>query len=48
MRAAEEWTRASGYPKLTLNVFEAISARGRSTSASATRSRPSAYVKILD
>jgi GNAT superfamily N-acetyltransferase len=48
MRAAEEWTRASGYTKLTLNVFEGNQRARQVYERFGYQVETLRYVKILD
>ena len=48
MRAAEDWSRASGYPKLTLNVFAGNQRARRVYERFGYQVETLRYVKILD
>ena len=48
MRAAEAWTRASGYTKLTLNVFEGNQRARQIYERFGYQVETVRYVKILD
>jgi GNAT superfamily N-acetyltransferase len=48
MRAAEEWSRAAGYPKLTLNVFEGNQRARRFYERFGYQAETIRYVKLLD
>jgi GNAT superfamily N-acetyltransferase len=47
LRAAEEWTRAQGYAKLTLNVFEGNARARHVYEAAGYRVETLRYVKVL-
>jgi ribosomal protein S18 acetylase RimI-like enzyme len=48
MRAAEDWARRSGYPKLTLNVFEGNGRARRMYERFGYRVETLRYVKPID
>lgn len=48
LRAAEEWAGAQGYPRLTLNVFEANSRARRVYERAGYRVETLRYVKAID
>src|SRR5262245_40777747 len=47
LRAAEEWTRAQGYGKLTLNVFEGNARARRAYERAGFRVETLRYVRVL-
>jgi GNAT superfamily N-acetyltransferase len=48
MRAAEDWARASGYPRLTLNVFEGNARARRAYERAGYQVETIRYVKVID